>query len=125
MNKNSFVVRWHAPTDSEKMNREVMLKSEDLITMNEWLDAISSEALRTEEVKHVDWWIELFGQVEIIFFLLRITDFRFVHLIRKLFVHQFAIATHLSHTCCYHLILSRIQISRFPNLVLIHSVIFC
>jgi hypothetical protein len=63
MNKNSFVVRWHAPTDSQKVNRDVMLKSEDVITMNEWLDAISSEALRTEEVKKVDWWLELFGRV--------------------------------------------------------------
>jgi hypothetical protein len=62
-NKNSFVVRWHAPEGSGKANREVMLKSEDVITMNEWLDAISSEALRTEEVKQVDWWFELFGRV--------------------------------------------------------------
>lgn len=67
-NANSFVVRWHAPPNSGKTNREVMLKSDDVITMNEWLDAISSEALRTEEVKQVDWWADLFGKVFRFFF---------------------------------------------------------
>lgn len=63
MNRNSFVVRWHAPAGSDKPNREVLLKSDDVLTMNEWLNAISSEICRTEEVKQTDWWLELFGQV--------------------------------------------------------------
>ena len=64
MNRNSFVVRWHAPAESEKQTREVLLKSDDVITMNEWLTAISSEICRTEEVKQTDWWHELFSQVK-------------------------------------------------------------
>lgn len=63
MNRNSFVVRWHAPNGSDKPNREVLLKSDDVLTMNEWLYAISSESCRTEEVKQVDWWNELFGKI--------------------------------------------------------------
>lgn len=95
-NKNSFVVQWVAPPGSEKTNRQVMLKSEDAITMNEWLDAIGSEAVRTENVKQVDWWLELFGKVQSTFSTCLI-KFRFVPLIPKLSVNQFVIETHPFH----------------------------
>lgn len=47
-----------------------MLKANDAGEMKEWLNAISSEAVRTEERRVIDWWTDLFGSVSI--FVLRL-----------------------------------------------------
>jgi len=57
----AFAIRWHAPEGSGRSNREVMLKANDAGEMKEWLNAISSEAVRTEERRVIDWWTDLFG----------------------------------------------------------------
>lgn len=71
--------------------------------MNEWLNAISSEACRTEEVKQTDWWNELFGKVNLFYiifllffqlFFYFLLFFRLIHLIQKQLEKLFVIEIH-------------------------------
>lgn len=55
-----FHVQWR---DASNKQRDIRLRSNDVSTMIEWLQAISDEVLRTDEVKIYDWWNEMYGEV--------------------------------------------------------------
>ena len=67
-NKNdedqNFVLSWTPPKNSNLEKREVRLRASDTLSKTIWMENITSEASRTQDVVLQDWWLDLFGDIK-------------------------------------------------------------
>lgn len=59
----NFVLSWTPPKNSQLDKREVRLRASDAMSKSIWMEHITAEASRTQDIVLQDWWIDLFGNV--------------------------------------------------------------